>query len=437
MIDTMTASQALYERRKKLVPSALGIFNGSTAVSAHGATIVDADGRELIDFAGGIGVMNAGHCPEPVVRAIQEQAAKFTHTCFNVALYDVYLDLVEKLVDLFPHGNHTKALLFNTGAESVENAIKIARQATGRAGVICFSNAFHGRSMMAMTLTSKVGYKAGCGPYAPEVYRLDYPSYALYDGPMSEDEFSEMHLSAMRNYFQTGVPANQVACIILEVVQGEGGFHVVPRRYLQGLREICDEHGILLICDEVQSGFGRTGAWSAYEQFGITPDLSTWAKSMGGGMPIGCVIGKASVLDSINAGTVGGTYAGNPVCAAAALANIKYMEEIDINAEGRRVGRIVRARFETMKARFPQHISSIRGLGAMLAFELSVGGDLSKPNGDLCKKLCAMCQERGLILISAGTYGNVVRVLSPLVITDELLHRGLDIVEECLAILAN
>ena len=429
----MTASDALYARRKKLVPAALGIFNGSTAVSAHGATIVDADGRELIDFAGGIGVMNAGHCPESVVRAIQEQAALFTHTCFNVALYEVYLDLVEKLVDLFPHGEHTKALLFNTGAESVENAIKIARQATGRAGVICFSNAFHGRTMMAMTLTSKVGYKAGCGPYAPEVYRLDYPAYALYDGPMSEDEFSEMHLAAMRHYFQTGVPANQVACIILEVVQGEGGFHVVPRRYLQGLRELCDEHGILLICDEVQSGFGRTGAWSAYEQFGVTPDLSTWAKSMGGGMPIGCVIGKASVLDSINAGTVGGTYAGNPVCAAAALANIKYMESIDINAEGRRVGRVVRARFEAMKARFPTHISSVRGLGAMLAFELSTDGDLRKPNGDLCKKLCAMCLERGLILISAGTSGNVVRVLSPLVITDKLLHRGLDIIEACLA----
>ncbi len=431
------STTALYERRKKVVPSALGVFSPASAVSAQGAIITDADGRDMIDFAGGIGVLNAGHCPAPVVKAIQDQAAKLIHSSFNVAIYEVYLELAEKLAHLFPHheqeGDSTKVMLVNTGAEAVENAIKIARQATGRQGIICFENAFHGRSMMAMTLTSKVGYKTGCGPFAPETYRLPYPYYGPTQWHIDEAQYVEEQIAALKHFFQTQIAASQVAAIIIEPVQGEGGFYPAPFAYLQQLRQLCNETGIMLILDEVQSGFGRTGDWAAYNHANVRPDISTWAKSMGSGMPIGCVIAKTSVIDRINGGTIGGTYAGNPVCAAASLATLKYMEEIDINAHGNRVGDMVRARFEAMQNRFPSVVGDVRGLGAMLALELVKDGDLSKPDGDLCKKVVQYANDNGLILISAGVYGNVIRVLSPLVISDEDLQKGLDIIEAGIA----
>ena len=237
MTETMNKSETLLARRKQFVPNAIGIFNPSTAVRAKGSIITDADGREMIDFAGGIGVVNAGHCPPPVVKAIQKQAETLIHCSFNVATYDLYLQLAEKLANLFPHGEHTKVMLTNSGAESVENAIKIARQATGRPAIICYGGAFHGRTMMAMTLTSKVGYKAGCGPFAPEVYRIPFPDYYRYGNGMNLDEFSDIHLRELEDFFQTTVPANQVAAIILEPVQGEGGFNVIPEKYLTGTPE--------------------------------------------------------------------------------------------------------------------------------------------------------------------------------------------------------
>lgn len=424
----MTNSQKILDRRKQFVPNAIGIFNPSTAVSASGSTITDADGNDMIDFAGGIGVVNAGHCPPPVVAAIAAQAAQMIHCSFNVASYDLYMQLAEKLATLFPHGDHTKVMLTNSGAESVENAIKIARQATGRQAIICYDSAFHGRSMMAMTLTSKVGYKLGCGPYAPEVYRLPFPDYYKLNNGKSEDDFSDIHLRDLEEFFNTNIPSNQVAAIIMEPVQGEGGFNVVPKKYIQELRKICDKYGILLILDEVQSGFGRTGKWAAYEHFDVVPDISTWAKSMGSGMPIGCVIGKASIMDSCKPSTIGGTYPGNPVCCAASLATLKYMEEIDINALGEKVGNIVRARFNKMKEQFPA-IGDVRGLGAMMAFELVKNNDPHQPDADTCKKLIAYCANHGLIVINAGVNGNVIRILSPLVIEENLLNKGLDIIE--------
>lgn len=424
----MTNSQKILDRRKQFVPNAIGIFNPSTAASASGSIITDADGKEMIDFAGGIGVVNAGHCPPPVVKAIAEQAAKLIHCSFNVASYELYMQLAEKLATLFPHGEHTKVMLTNSGAESVENAIKIARQATGRQAIICYDGAFHGRTMMSMTLTSKVGYKLGCGPFAPEVYRLPFPDTYRYGKGMSEDDFADMHLRELENFFHTNVPQTAVAAIIIEPVQGEGGFNVVPAKYLQGLRKICDEYGIMLILDEVQSGFGRTGKWAAYEHFGVMPDISTWAKSMGSGMPIGCVIGKAHIMDSCKPSTIGGTYPGNPVCCAAAIATIQYMEEIDINALGENVGNIVRRRFNEMKTKFAA-IGDVRGLGAMMAFELIKNNDPFQPDADTCKKLIAYCANNGLIVISAGVNGNVIRVLSPLVISEDLLNKGLDIIE--------
>ncbi|MCS6808908.1 MAG: aminotransferase class III-fold pyridoxal phosphate-dependent enzyme [Bacteroidota bacterium] len=435
-----TKTQELYERRKRVVPTTLGIFTPTSAASAQGATIIDADGRELIDFAGGIGVLNAGHCPEPVVKAIQDQAAKLIHTCFPVSIYESYLDLAEKLATLFPHHAHdgdcTKVMMTNSGAEAVENAIKIARQATGRQAILCYLGAFHGRSMMAMTLTSKTALKLGCGPFAPEVYRLPFPAYNPRIHTASEAEFCQAHLDEIRKYFTTTVAAQHIAAIIIEPVQGEGGFYVVPKPYLQGLRQLCDETGILLIIDEVQSGFGRTGKWAAYEHYDIRPDISTWAKSMGSGMPIGCVIAKGSIIDSINPGTIGGTYLGNPVCCAAALATIQYMEHIDINALGVKIGSIIRKRFEEFHRKYPQHISDVRGLGAMLAFELSIGGDIAMPDSESCKKLIHFAAEQGLILLSAGLHSNVIRTLTPLVISEELLNRGLDIIEAGLKMLA-
>ncbi len=426
-------AKSLFEKRKKLVPNALGIFNPSTAVRASGAKIWDADGREFIDFAGGIGVMNAGHCPKPVVKAIQEQAARLIHSCFNVSLTENYLLLAEKLVSIFPHGEKgTKVLLTNSGAEAVENAIKIARMATGRQGILCFTGAFHGRTMMAMTLTAKVKNKTGCGPFAPEVYRLEYPYFYRYGGGMTEKNYLALQIRRLKDFFQYQAAPEHMAAVIVELVQGEGGFTVMPPEYLKALRQICDENGILLILDEVQSGWGRTGKWAAYQHFeGITPDLSTWAKSMGAGMPIGAVIGRAEIMDAAHPGTIGGTYPGNPVCCAAALANIQYMQDIDICKKGEAVGKIIRRRFEKMQKKCPA-IGNVRGLGAMLAFELVKNGDPHQPDSDLANRLVQNCEKKGLIIISAGTFGNCIRVLSPLIIDKKTLERGLDILEETL-----
>ncbi|HNR53681.1 MAG TPA: aspartate aminotransferase family protein [Flavobacteriales bacterium] len=429
MTDQLTRSQELIARRKAAVPNGVGMFNYATAAKASGATITDEDGRELIDFAGGIGVVNAGHCPPPVVKAIQEQAEKFLHVSFNVASYEPYVALCEKLNALLPHGGPTKTLLVSTGAEAVENAIKIARQATKRSGVLCFTDAFHGRTMMAMTLTSKVGYKPDCGPFAPEVYRTQYPNYFHYGAGRSEAEFAHAELQRLEELSHNLVDPKSLACVIIELVQGEGGFNVAPKAYVEGLRSWCDQHGILLIFDEIQAGFGRTGAWSAYDHFGVTPDLSTWAKSLGSGLPIAAVMGKAGIMDKAGPSSIGGTYIGSPVSCAAALATLKYMEEIDINAKGRHVGGIIRARFEQMKAKH-DCIGDVRGLGAMMAMEFNVKRDPNKPDADTCTKLMNACAARDLVVITAGTDKNVIRVLSPLVISDELLHKGLDIMEE-------
>jgi len=432
MTEQLTKSQELIARRKAAVPNGVGMFNYATATAASGATIIDSDGRELIDFAGGIGVVNAGHCPPPVVKAIQEQAARFLHVSFNVASYEPYVALCEKLNALLPHGGPTKTLLVSTGAEAVENAIKIARQATKRQGVLCFTDAFHGRTMMAMTLTSKVGYKPDCGPFAPEVYRTQFPNFYRYSAGRSESDFVKAELQRLEELSHNTVAPENLAAVIIETVQGEGGFNVVPAAYLKGLRAFCDKHGILLILDEIQSGFGRTGAWSAYEQLGVTPDISTWAKSLGSGMPIAAVMGKAGIMDKAGPSSIGGTYIGNPVSCAAALATLEYMEEIDINAKGRHVGNVIRKRFEKMKARHKQ-VGDVRGLGAMMAIEFVKNGDPLQPDADTCIALMNACAKRDLVVINAGTEKNIIRVLSPLVISDELLNKGLDIMEEELA----
>ncbi len=430
------ATNALLKRRKEVVANGVSISVAVAVVSAKDATMMDVDGNELIDFAGGIGVVNAGHCPPPVVEAIKNQAEKLLHSSFNLSTYEPYVELSEKLVSLFPHGEKTKVMLTNTGAESVENAIKIARQATKRSAIICFTDSFHGRSMMAMTLTSKINYKIDCGPFAPEVYRLNFPNYYHHGAGLSEDDFSEQELLRLHDATHSVVDPNNVAAIILELVQGEGGFNVAPKRYIQGLREFCDQFGIMLIFDEVQTGFCRTGKWGAHEHYGVTPDISTWAKSMGSGMPIGAVIGRADVIDAAAIGTIGGTYLGNPVCCAASIATIKYMEDINLNEKAIAVSEIVKNRLLKLKAKCSA-IGDVRGLGAMQAMEFVENNDPNLPDAETVTLLMKACLKRGLILLNAGTNKNVIRILSPLVISHELLNKGLDIIEEELLKITN
>ncbi len=429
-------TQQLLERRRAVVANGVSVFVPSSAMESNGSTIIDADGNHLIDFGGGIGVLNAGHCPPTVVEAIQRQAGKLIHACFNISTYIPYLELCEKLVDLFPHGEQTKAMLTNTGAESVENAIKIARQSTKRSAILCFSDAFHGRTMMAMTLTSKVAYKTDCGPFAPEVYRLPFPNYYHDGSGMSQDDFAEKELNKLYDSTHTHVDPNSVAAIIIELVQGEGGFNIAPKRYVEGLRKFCDEFGIMLIFDEVQTGFCRTGRWASYQHYGVTPDISTWAKSMGSGMPIGAVIGKSEVMDAAAVGTIGGTYPGNPVCCAAAIATLNYMENIDLNDKAQHISKIIHGRFLALKEKCPA-IGDVRGLGAMQAIEFVKDNDPSQPDAETAAQLARACLRRGLILLSAGTNKNVIRVLSPLVISEALLNEGLNIIEEELLKLTN
>ncbi|CAN5783842.1 4-aminobutyrate--2-oxoglutarate transaminase [soil metagenome] len=429
-------TQALLKRRSAVVANGVGVFCPTSIVNAKEGIITDADGNNLIDFAGGIGVVNAGHCPEPVVKAIQDQAAKFLHSCFHVSTYEVYIALCEKLASLFPHGDETKVMLTNTGAEAVENAIKIARQATKRSAVLCFTEAFHGRSMMAMTLTSKINYKLNCGPFAPEVYRLPFPDYYHYGNGLTEDEFIDQELQRLENATHSMVSPDEIAAVIIELVQGEGGFNVAPKRYITGLHQFCDKYKIVLIFDEVQSGFCRTGKWAAYQHYDVTPDISTWAKSMGSGMPIGSVIGKKEVMDAALPGTIGGTYLGNPVCCAASLATIDYMEKENLNQQAIDISKIVEERFLNMKEKFAC-IGDVRGLGAMQAIEFVKNNDPLQPDSALVTTLINACLQRGVLLINAGTYKNVIRMLSPLTISHETLNAGLDIVEEELAKIYN
>lgn len=428
MLKTITKSQTLFERRKNAVANGVGVFNTATVSHAKGAIIIDEDGNELIDFAGGIGVVNAGHCPDPVVKAIKDQADKYLHTSFNVVTYEPYIKLCEELCEILPHGENTKAMLISTGAEAVENAIKIARQATKRQGVVCFTDAYHGRTMMAMSLTSKIDYKIDCGPFSPEVYRIPFPNFYRYSKGETMDSLVESCLNNLYASAKNLFDPKSIAAVIIEPVQGEGGFNAVPKKYFEGLRKFCDDHGILLIADEIQSGFARTGHWASWQHYQVQPDLSTYAKSLGSGLPIAAVVGKAEIMDSAAGGTIGGTYIGSPLACVAASATIQYMKDIKLNDRGIEVGNIIMNRFEKFKERFKE-VGDVRGLGAMNAIEFVKNGDPNQPDPELCNAIVKGCEKNGLIIISAGTYKNIIRILSPLVIEDEILNKGLDIIE--------
>jgi 4-aminobutyrate aminotransferase/(S)-3-amino-2-methylpropionate transaminase len=421
----MTTNSELLERRRQAVPRGVANIHTRFAERAENGEIWDVEGKRYIDFAGGIGVLNTGHRHPKIMQAVNRQMEKFTHTCFHVMPYEPYLELAEKLNALAPGDEPKKTMLVTTGAEAVENAIKFARAHTGRSGVIAFGGGFHGRTHMAMALTGKVvPYKAGFGPFPSEIHHAPYPC-ALHGVSV------EMAISGIEKLFKTDIDPKRVAAIIVEPVQGEGGFYIAPTEFLQKIREICDQHGILMIADEVQSGFGRTGRMFAIEHAGVVPDMITLAKSLAGGFPLAAVVGRADILDAPPIGGVGGTYGGNPLSCVAALAVLDVMEEENLCDRSNEIGQTIRNRLTKAAQRFPQ-IAEVRGLGSMVAMELFEDPERSVPAAKLTSALVAEAAQRGLILLACGVYANVIRVLVPLTVSDDLIDEAVDIIEQCL-----
>ncbi len=423
-------SRAIVERKERVVAAPLALYLPVVAAEGRGALLTDVDGNTFVDFAGGVGCMNVGHSHPRVVEAIQEQAARFTHTDFTIVPYEVYVELAERLTGLAPISGPTKAGFFNSGAEAVENAVKFARAYTGRTAVVAFEGAFHGRTLMALSLTSKTHpYKAGLGPFAPEVYRVPFPYE--YRGVSAADA-----LTVLRRALVTQVAAENVAAIVLEPVQGEGGFVPAPQAFVEGVRAICDEYGIVLVADEVQTGFGRTGRMFAMEHFGVEPDLMTVAKSIAAGLPLSGVIGRAEIMDAPADSAVGGTYVGNPVAQAAALAVLDVLEEEGLVERAREIGATIASRMREWQERFPA-IGDVRGLGAMLAVEYVEDRETKRPAPQIATRVAEQAAQRGLLLLKAGIHSNCNRVLCPLVITHAELEEALGAWEESLeAVLA-
>ena len=426
-------SRELMARREAAVARGVGYSVPLFVASAAGALVTDVDGNALIDFAGGIGTLNAGHCHPAVVAAAREQLGRLMHTCFTVAHYEPYVAVAEALQRLTPGSFPKKTLLTNSGAEAVENAVKIARHATGRGGVLVFEHGFHGRTLLTMTLTSKADpYKLGFGPFAPEVYRFPYPYEYRRQAPSTEAAYE----AELREFLATHAAPGEIACAVLELVTGEGGFIVAPPAFVRALARVCRQHGILLVIDEIQTGFGRTGTLFACAQHGLEPDLLVLAKSLAGGLPLAAVVGRAEVMDHPQVGGLGGTFGGNPVACAAALAVLEVFEREGLAARGAALGRRVEARLAGFAARFP-FIGEARGLGAMRALELVKDRAGKEPDKARTSAVLRQAYERGLLLLSAGTHGNVVRTLMPLVISDEQLDEGLDVLEAALAAAAD
>jgi len=431
-IDLRTAipgprSQEILERKARVIAEPLSIFLPVVIERGEGATLTDVDGNTFIDFTGGVGCLNVGHANPRVVDAVQEQAAKFFHTDFTIVPYEVYVTLAERLIALSPFSGPAKAAFFNAGTEAVENAVKFARAYTKRPAVIAFEGGFHGRTLLAMSMTSKTHpYKAGLGPFAPEVYRM--PFAQDYRGPSAAEA-----LAALERALVTHVAAESVAAIVVEPIQGEGGFVVAPQEFMEGLRRICDDNGIVLVADEVQTGFGRTGKLFAIEHYGVEPDLMTVAKSIAGGLPLSGVIGKAEIMDAPGDSAIGGTYVGNPIAQAAALAVLDVFEEDGLTERAAQIGEAIRARMDTWAGRWPA-IGDVRGLGAMLAIELVHDRETKDPAPEVASAIVEAAAARGLLLLKSGIYSNCIRVLVPFVISDAELDEALGVWEEALAV---
>ena len=419
--ESQASNALLMARRQAAIPRGVGHSHQIFIARGDNAEVWDVEGRRYIDFAGGIAVLNPGHRNPAVIEAVKAQLDQYTHTCFQVLAYEPYVELAERLNARAPGDFAKKTLFLTTGAEAVENAIKIARAHTGRSGVIAFTGGYHGRTMMTLGLTGKVApYKTGFGPFPAEIFHARFPSEL--HGVSVDDA-----IASVEQIFKNDIEASRVAAIILEPVQGEGGFNVAPRELWQRLRALCDQHGILLIADEVQTGAGRTGTWFAVEQSGVAPDLLTLAKSMAGGFPISAVVGRAEVMDAPAAGGLGGTYAGSPLGCAAALAVLDEFEKHDLLQRSRDVGQRIMGRLQAL-AQQHKCIAEVRGMGAMVAIELCKNGDPHQPDADLTKALATEAGKRGLIILTCGTYGNVVRILVPLTASDAVLDEGLGII---------
>jgi 4-aminobutyrate aminotransferase len=417
--EELQGVDAVRAGREQFVPRGIATTDFVVA-RAEGATLWDADGREFLDFAGGIACQNLGHNPEAVVRAVHEQVDRFLHQCFMVGMYEPYVEVARRLDELWPGGTATKTVLLNSGAEAIENGVKIARAATKRPAVVVFDRAFHGRTNLTMAMTSKLVYKQGFGPLATDVHRA--PAPYPYRGVSTEDALAGLEL-----LFKQDVDPDSVSCIVLETVQGEGGFIPMPTEFVRALKEICERHGIAYVADEVQSGCGRTGPVWAIEHHGVEPDLIVSGKTLGGGLPLAAVTGKAELMDAPHPGGLGGTFGGNPVSCAAACAILDAFREPGFRERADEAGRLVRARLDEIAAAQPE-IGEVRGLGPMLALEFA------EKSGDASKDVTTRAREQGLLLLSCGLYGNVIRLLPPLTATDEELERGLSILERSLSV---
>ncbi len=420
-------SRGLAARKEQVVPAALGTLAPFYIAEGDGALVRDIDGNQFIDFTGGWGCLTVGHTPKRVVDAIQDQAAKYTHTDFTAVPYEPFVALAERLVALVPGSSPKQAAFFNSGAEAVENAVKIARKHTKRQAIVVFEGAFHGRTLLTMTMTHKaVPYKAGLGPFAPDIYRLPLPN--PYRNNMSLEDFKRTLVAL--------VDPHEVAAVVIEPLQGEGGFIVPADGFLEYLRELTAKHGILFVADEIQSGFGRTGKFFAIEHCGVEPDLITVAKSIAAGLPLSGVIGKKEVFDSMPMGSIGGTYFGNPLACRAGIEVLNIIEEEKLLDRSAAIGKIIRKRFDEMKAKYA-FIGDVRGLGAMLGMELVKDPVTKVPAQDECSAVVQECLRNGVIIPTAGIYGNVLRLLLPLVITDEQLNEGLNVLDAAIATVTN
>ena len=418
-------SREILARKQSAVAAAMTVQAPLIADSALGAVVTDVDGNRLLDLTGGIGCLAVGHAHPHVVEAVQKQAARFLHTDFAIVPYEIYITVAERLVAAAPFSGPARAVFFNSGAEAVENAVKIARQATKRPAVIAFEGGFHGRTLLALTMTSKANpYKVGLGPLAPAVYHL--PFAQDYRGPSGAEA-----LAALERALVTQVAPSEVAAIVVEPIQGEGGFVPAPKEFLQGLRRVCDKYGIVFVADEVQSGFGRTGAMFAIEHYEVEPDLVVVAKSLASGLPLSGVVGKAEIMDAAREGSIGGTYSGNPVALAAANAVFDVIESENLIERAKMLGEILLGRMKAWQERFDA-IGDVRGAGAMLAIELVQSRETKEPAPELATRVIEESLKRGLLLLKAGLYGNCVRVLAPLVITDDELGEALDVWEKAL-----
>jgi 4-aminobutyrate aminotransferase/(S)-3-amino-2-methylpropionate transaminase len=419
-------SKEILDRKDRVIADPLSIYLPVMIERGEGATLTDVDGNTFIDFTGGVGCLNVGHAHPRVVEAVQEQAAKFFHTDFTIVPYETYVTLAERLVATAPISGPAKVAFFNAGTEAVENAVKFARAYTKRPAVIAFEGGFHGRTLLSLSLTSKTHpYKAGLGPFAPEVYRL--PFAQDYRGPRAAEA-----LAALERAFVTSVAAETVAAIVVEPVQGEGGFVVAPPEFLEGLRRICDDNGIVLVVDEVQTGYGRTGKMWGIEHYDVEPDLMTIAKSIAAGLPLSGVIGKAEIMDAPGDSAIGGTYVGNPVAQAAALAVLDVFEDESLVERAGQIGETIRGRMQTWQQRWDA-IGDVRGLGAMLAIELVHDRATKDPAPELASAVVDAASERGLLLLKSGIYSNCIRVLVPLVISEGELEEALGVWEDALA----